>query len=126
MAKILTPEELEELRLEGAEISLEKREIQLDGLQDLAEQFKRIAVANEAMAKQSNKDLKQSIDKLTQAVIQKDFTSSEMVAILKQLTAMQTQANVTPERPEYQFDIKRNSRNLMTQVVAKPVINKVH
>ena len=126
MKKTIKAADVAALRDSGVDIVREKREVAVDGLQSLVEQFERIARANEAIAAKRNTDLLEAINKLTLAVSSKKIDTVDLRPVLAQLVALQEMQLTPQDHPVYTFDIKRNSRGLSTQIIAQPVSRAEH
>jgi len=126
MAREIDGRELALLKREGAEITRERRAIELDGLESLVSEFRRIAEATEAAAVKQHGDLKGAIDALTKAVLSKEMKTQDLTPVLRELVSLQKGMMVEKPRPSYDFDISRNRSGHMTKVRARPVSETKH
>lgn len=126
MAKTITPEEVARLKREGAEILREKREVSVDGFGALAQAFTRIAEANEAMAAKRNDDVLEAINRLSKTIEENAPRTYDLRPELRELIETQRALLIRDSAPEYRFQIKRNSRHFMTEVIASPASEATH
>lgn len=124
--KTITAAELARMKVDGAEVLREKREVSVEGLAELAAYFERLAAAAEEVARKRNEETIAAIDRLTKAVASKNVDMPDLNPILEELVALQKAQLIKTPPAEYTFDIKRNSRQFMTQVVARPLTPTEH
>jgi len=118
--KVWTKQELEDLREEGAEITVEvpKRDVTLNGLELVVDELKKISEANQLIAQKRHDDIVEAINNLASA------SGTDMMPLVEALkTAMQP-----PEKVSYTHEIERNANRggVITKIISTPVKGDLH
>jgi CHASE3 domain sensor protein len=118
--KVWTNEELEELRMEGAEIEVEtpRRNVSLEGMDLVVSELKKISEANQLIAQKRHDDLVAAVNRLA------DGSGIDLMPLIDAMrTAMQP-----PEKVSYTHEIERNASRggMITKIISTPVKGEVH
>lgn len=124
MPKTITGAELAKLKEMGATITRERREMAVPALEALGAEFKAMMADKETRAEARHQRLVAAVEGLTRAVTAKSVPVQDLRPVLEQILELQRMAMIPPARPEYAFEIQRNSRGYMSRVVAKPVVTE--
>jgi cytosine/adenosine deaminase-related metal-dependent hydrolase len=110
MAKLISPEDLDRLRRQGATITREKREVSVDGLDRLVQ----------AMAQAGDRAaLVAAIESLVVAL--RSRTDPAQERLLEAVMVLQQQVIELNRRTAYRFEVRRDRNMLMEEVIATPV-----
>jgi hypothetical protein len=122
MVKILSATDLALLREGGASVSHEKREVSVDGLSLLVEQMRRVAEANETIARKRNDDLLAAVTRLTEVIQAKESKDVDLKPLVEAVGGLKQTVEVQPHGPvTYRLDVERDQRQLLTSATFTPV-----